>query len=96
MKMNQNETVAALSLVGLAVLVGYMDFFHKWPDTIAFVISSSGVVYTIAYIIVVMIKTSMPVSPTTLKAAAIFFVAVNVGFKLMQSMETSKSSTPMR
>lgn len=92
-EMNSNETMAAFSLVGLAFMVGYMDFFHKWPDTIAFVVSSSGIVYTLTYIVVVMIKTSMPISTTTLKAAGLLFVAVNIGFKIMQGIEPSKSTT---
>jgi uncharacterized membrane protein YecN with MAPEG domain len=95
-EMNQNETLAAFSLLGLSLLIGYMDFFHKWPDTIAFVVSSSGIVYTLAYIVVVMAKTSMPVSTTSMKAAGILFVAVNIGFKLMQSMEPSRSNPGIR
>jgi hypothetical protein len=91
--MNNTETLAAASLLGLSLLVGYMDFYHKWPDTVAFVVSSSGIVYTLAYIAVIMIKTSMPISSTSIKGAAIFFVAVNIVFKIMQSMETTAQTT---
>jgi hypothetical protein len=90
-QMNSTETLAAGSLVGVSLLIGYMDFFHKWPDTVAFVVSSSGVVYSLAYITVIMVKTAMPINGTTLKAAGIFFIAVNILFKVMQGFETSSS-----
>jgi hypothetical protein len=38
-----------------------------------------------------MVKTAMPINGTTLKAAGIFFIAVNVLFKVMQGFETSSS-----
>jgi hypothetical protein len=95
-EMNQQEKFAAYALIGIGGLVGYMDFYHKWPETVAFIISSSGIVYTLAYIAIIMIKTSMTFNPVTMKAAAIFFVAVNIGFKIMQGMESSRSSGPFQ
>jgi hypothetical protein len=90
--MTQQEKYAAYALVGIGGLVGYMDFFHKWPDTIAFVVSSSGIVYTLAYIAVIMIKTSMPINQTTMKGAAAFFIGINVVFKIIQAMEVSRDA----
>lgn len=89
-QMTQQEKSAAYILIGIGALVGYMDFFHKWPDTVAFIVSSSGIVYTLAYIAVILIKTSTPINSTTMKAAAIFFIGVNVFFKVIQSLETPR------
>ena len=89
-EMTRPETYAAFSLIAVGVFVAYMDFYHKWSETVAFVVSSSGVVYTLAYIAVILIKTSTPINQTTLKASGIFFVATMVGFKLLQGFETSE------
>jgi hypothetical protein len=88
--LNQGERIAAYILMGLGVFVGYMDFYHKWRDQIAFLVSSSGIVYTLAYIGVILIKTSTPINTTTLKASAIFFLSTMAVFKIIQSMETSQ------
>ncbi|MFB6203399.1 MAG: hypothetical protein ABEK01_02805 [Candidatus Nanohaloarchaea archaeon] len=53
--------------------VAIMDFFHVWPEWIAFRVSSYGLIYLLAYIIVVMAKTGMEVNRTTLEGAGIFF-----------------------
>lgn len=84
------ELYATMGLIGLGLLVGYMDFFHKWSSTAAFVISSSGIVYTLAYILVVMVKTDLPLTDSTFQGAAVFFIAVNVGFKILQGFETDQ------
>lgn len=89
-QMTQQERLAAYALIGVGSFVGYMDFYHKWPETVAFIISSSGIVYSLAYIAVILIKTSTTVNQVTLEASAIFFVAVNIGFKLLQGFETSR------
>jgi hypothetical protein len=91
-QMTSQERLAAYALIGVGGFVGYMDFYHKWPETVAFVVSSSGIVYTLAYIAVIMIKTSTPINQVTLEAAAIFFVAVNIGFKLLQGFETPRDT----
>ncbi|QKQ98161.1 hypothetical protein GKQ38_01335 [Candidatus Nanohaloarchaea archaeon] len=83
------EKQAAYALIGIGGLVGYMDFYHKWPDTIAFLVSSSGIVYTLAYITVIFVKTDLNVNSQTLRAAAVFFVATQVVFKIVQGMETT-------
>jgi hypothetical protein len=90
------ERYATYGIIGAGALLGYLDFYHKLSDTVAFIVSSSGIVYTLAYISVIMIKTSMPVNMTTLKAAAIFTVAVNIGFKIIQSIETSQDPYSVR
>lgn len=91
----QQEKYATYGIIGAGALLAYLDFYHKLSNTVAFIVSSSGIVYTLAYISVIMIKTSMPVTTTTLKAAAIFTVAVNIGFKIIQFMETPQETSPL-
>ena len=88
----QQERLATYGIIGAGALLAYLDFYHKLSDTVAFIVSSSGIVYTLAYISVIMIKTSMPVNTTTLKAAGIFVISVNIGFKIIQSLETPQDS----
>lgn len=81
------ERLATYGLIGAGGLVAYLDFFHKWSSELAFRISSSAIVYTLAYVLVVMTKTSVPVNTTSLKAAAVFVVLTNIGFRILQMME---------
>ncbi len=83
------ERNAAFFLIAVGGLVGYMDFFHKWSSTVAFMVSSAGIVYSLAYITVVLVKTGIPINNTSIKASLIFLVAVNIVFKVMQMFETS-------
>jgi len=74
-------------LIGLGVFVAYMDFFHKWPSTVAFVISSSAIIYSVAYTLVIVVKTGLPMNTLTYQAAAIFLIGVNVVFTFIQGLE---------
>lgn len=96
-QMTQPELYATYVLIGLGVFVGYKDFFHQWSSSVAFFISSAGIVYTLTYILVVIVKTDLVPDEPTLKAAAVFFVVANVGFKILQGMETDQDrrSNPM-
>lgn len=82
------ERNAALFLIIVGAGLGYMNFFHKWSSTVAFVVSSAGIVYSLAYIIVVLVKTGIPINSTSMKASLIFLVGVNIAFKIIQSFET--------
>ena len=88
--LTQPELYATAGLIGLGIVVGYMDFFHKWSSTVAFVLSSSGIVYTLSYILVIVVKTDLTLNQQTLKAGAVFFVATNVAFRILQGFETDQ------
>ena len=85
--LGQIQLYLVYGLIGLGVFVAYMDFFHKWPSTVAFVISSSAIIYTVAYMLVIVVKTGLPMNMITYQASAIFFVAVNVLFNFIQGLE---------
>ncbi|MFB6159353.1 MAG: hypothetical protein ABEJ95_06915 [Candidatus Nanohalobium sp.] len=88
--MTPQERYAAYFLIGVGAFLGYMNFYHRWPDTVAFIVSSSGVVYTLAYISIILVKTSTPVNTTTVKASLLFFVVTNIGFRVLKGMETPR------
>lgn len=90
--LTQSELYATAALIGLGAFVAYMDFFHKWSSTVAFVLSSSGIVYTLAYLLVVIVKTDLVPDQRTLTAAAVFFLVVNICFKLVQGFETDQDT----
>lgn len=81
------ERYVSYFIIGLGSLVAYLDFYHKWSDTVAFIISSSGLVYSIAYVTVVTVKTDVTVTPKVLKAGLLFVIGVNIFFQIMQQFE---------
>jgi hypothetical protein len=81
------ERQAVYGFMTAGAFVTYMDFYHRWPPAIAYTVSSAGIVYSLAYILVVMVKADLAFTETGLKAAAVFFIAVNMGFKLIQGFE---------
>lgn len=83
------EKYATIGLIGLGLGMSYLDFFHKWSSTVAFVASSSGVVYTLTYIFVIFVKTDMQLNSMVLKGAGIFLIGVIAAFKIIKSFETS-------
>ncbi|MFB6241829.1 MAG: hypothetical protein ABEJ36_03445 [Candidatus Nanosalina sp.] len=86
------ELYAAYVLIGVGFFAGFMDFFHIWPTTIGWVVSSSAVVYTFGWTVVMVIKTGVPVNRTTLISAGLFFVGINTLFKIIQGLETDVDS----
>lgn len=82
------ETYATFGLISLGLGVAYLNFFHKWSSTIAFLASSSGVVYTLTYIFVVLVKTDMQMNETVMQGAGIFLIGVIAAFKIIKLFET--------
>ncbi len=89
--LSEMERYAAYFLIGIGSFVGYMDFTHKWSSTTAFLVSGSGIVYAIAYVIVVLVKTPIEVNLTTMKASAIFVALTIIGFKFIQFFENPRN-----
>ncbi len=87
-ELSQNEAIAVAALMSAGAFMGYLNFYHKWKPGTAFRISSSGIIYTGAYLIGVLTKTNIPVNATTAKASGAFIAAAIAGFKLLQSFET--------
>lgn len=86
------EKNAALGLIALGLFFGIMDFTHKWPDYIAFFVSSSGIVYSITYAVTILVRTDLEVDAVSLRAAALFIVGSNIVFKIIELVEPSKNN----
>jgi hypothetical protein len=83
------EKNATFLLIGMGGFVGAMDFFHVWPKNLAFLASAPTVVYLLAYVTVVAVKTPIPVNEVTIQGAIIFSVCAFVGFEALKFIEPS-------
>lgn len=81
------ERTVTYFLIGIGLLTGYLNFFHKWSSTVAFLASSSGMVYSLAYVAVVMIKSGMPVNSITVQSAIISLTVIAVAFQVIKFLE---------
>lgn len=87
--LDTQETYATIGLIVLGLGISYLNFYHKWSSTVAFLASSSGIVYTLTYIFVVFVKTDMQLNKTVLQGAGLFLIGVIAVFKVIKSFETS-------
>lgn len=92
--LNQNELYATGALVLLGSFVAYMNFFHKWSPSVAYTVSSAGIIHTLAYILVVFVKTDLVPTHETLVDAAVFFAATFIVFKFVKALETPQRQEP--
>lgn len=81
------ERAVTYFLIGIGLLTGYLNFFHKWSSTVAFLASSSGMVYSLAYVSVVMIKSGMPVNSITIQSAILALTVIAVAFQIIKFLE---------
>lgn len=82
------ELYSTYFIIGLGLFTGYLNFFHKWKSELAFIASSTTIVYSIAYITTVVIKTDIPADDLTLQAGAAFIVVIEIVFKIIKLFET--------
>jgi len=81
------EKTVTYFLIGVGLLTGYLNFFHKWNSTVAFLASSSGMVYSLAYVATVIIKSGMPVNQITLQSAILSLTVIGTGFQIIKFLE---------
>lgn len=73
------KIIISLVVLGLSLLLMLIDFFHILPKKIAYVVSSPGYINMIAALgIIIVYSTGIPLDWTTLFAAFIVFVLVNL------------------
>jgi hypothetical protein len=81
------ERAVTYFLISIGFLTGYLNFFHKWSSTVAFLASSSGMVYSLAYVAVVMIKSGIPVNSITIQSAILALTVIAVTFQVIKFLE---------
>ncbi len=82
------ELYVSYLILGMGIIVGYMDFFHKWSEAVAFRASSADVIYPLAYVTIVIVKTGIPADESTIKAAVGFIIGSILFFHLIRGLET--------
>lgn len=82
------ERYVVFFILALGGIIAYLDFFHKWSATVAFRASSADVVYPLAYVTVVIVKSSIPADQNAIKAAILFLGASFIFFRIIRSLET--------
>lgn len=81
----EQAVVYFILLTGL--LITYMDFFHKWKPAVAFRASTPDLIYPLAYVTVVMVKTDILITDASLKAGIGFIVCSALFFRIIRFFE---------
>lgn len=89
------ELYATYFVIGLGLFTGYLNFFHKWKSDLAFLASSTTIVYSIAYVTTVVIKTKIPPDQLTMQAGLAFIIAVEIIFKFFRLFERPAQDNQM-
>lgn len=82
------EKIVTYFILFMGATVTYMDFFHKWSNSLAFKVSSPDVIYPLAYVAVVITKTPIPADDLTIKASVAFIVGTIISFRIIRLLET--------
>lgn len=81
------EYYATLGLIGTGLFIGYMNFFHKWSEGVAFALSSTTIINTLAYILVVLVKTDLPVNTESIQASGAILAGTFLFFRTVRMIE---------
>jgi len=82
-----NEALVALFILGFGGLMLTLNFYHVWPKIVAFNISSAFTVYALVYVTMALTYGDVPINTNTLAAAGLFFFALAMFFRTIQSMQ---------
>jgi len=82
------EKYVVFFILGLGLLIGYLDFYHKWSSTVAFRASSADIIYPLGYVTVVIVKSPIPADQLSIKASIGFLIASFVIFRILRMFET--------
>ena len=67
-------------VLGLGVLLFALNFFHLWPEVLAFKFASHLNINLFAYLMLIIVYGFMPLNTITLTAGILFFVVMNIFF----------------
>lgn len=89
------ELYATYFIMGLGLFTGYLNFFHKWKSDLAFLASSTTIVYSIAYVTTVVIKTEIPPDELTMQAGLALIIIIEIIFKFFRLFERPAQDNQM-
>lgn len=81
------DALVAFSILGFGGLMLLLNFYHIWPKMIAFNISSAFTVYALVYMTMALTYSDIPIDSNTVAAAGLFFFALAMFFRTVQSMQ---------
>ncbi|MDY6769585.1 MAG: hypothetical protein SVU88_01295 [Candidatus Nanohaloarchaea archaeon] len=81
--------IVAYSILVLGTVILLLNFYHVWPASIAFSVSSGFVVYTLVYIAIAWVYEELPLDADTTAAAVLVFTGFWVFFTALQHLERS-------
>lgn len=82
-----HRAVVAYSILALGTTIMLLNFYHLWPEEIAFNISSSFLTYTGAYIAIAAVYSELPATRPTAVAIAAVLLAFYIFFTLLKKAE---------
>lgn len=91
-----HRAVVAYSILALGSIIMLLNFYHSWPEEIAFNISSSFLTYTGAYIAIATVYSGLPATRPTTVAIAVVILAFYLFFTLLKKAEEPVMPTSHR
>lgn len=82
------EKYVVFFILGLGLLIGYLDFYHKWSSTVAFRASSADIIYPLGFVTVVIVKSPIPANQLSIKTSILFLIASFLFFRIVRMFET--------
>lgn len=82
---------SALALIGVAILLMLLTYYHLLPKKVAFFLFSAAPVNVSVYVIMTIIYTSVPADTITLLAALLLFLLIFAILKGIQMLEAMAS-----
>lgn len=79
--------IVAYGIFVLGAVILLLNFYHVWPASIAFSVSSGFVVYTLVYIAIAAVYEQLPLDINTAAAAVLVFLAFYLFFTTLKHME---------
>lgn len=84
----KSQTIVAWGILGVGTIIMLLNFYHVWPEELAFNVSSSFFSYTMVYITIAVVYTGMEPASTTFVAAGgvlLTFFLLFTGIKHMEN-----------
>ncbi len=81
-----SSTALVFCVLALGVLLFLLNFFHFWPEILAFKFASHLNINLFAYLMLVVVYASLPLDGITLVSGIIFLILMNLIFFLLKKL----------
>lgn len=90
------QFIVAYGILALGGVILLLNFYHLWPEFIAFNVSSSFVTYTSVYLAIAIVYEGMPLGYNTVAAAGGVLLTLFIVFRVLKAMENTVIPNRMR